>query len=85
MNLIKNKFYAITAGKKGVYWIENSIIYKVMTPLVVAKKGKRVMKFYSDSEFNKWYYGKLNSPTSWNIEYKKGLASLEDNEYEEIN
>lgn len=69
------------------YWpelFENGIIHKVMTPLVVAKKGKTVIKFYNDSEFNEWYFGKVNSPKTWNIEYKKGLASLEDDEYEEI-
>ena len=55
-----------------------------MTPLVVAKNNKKVIKFYSDSEFNKWYSSKSNGIKSWNIEYKKGLASLEDAEYEEI-
>tara|TARA_R110000868_G_scaffold75697_10_gene218327 strand:+ start:28 stop:1902 length:1875 start_codon:yes stop_codon:yes gene_type:complete len=69
------------------YWpelFENGIIHKVMTPLVVAKNNKKVIKFYSDSEFNEWYSSKSNSVKSWNIEYKKGLASLEDAEYEEI-
>lgn len=53
-----------------------------MTPLVVAKKGKETLNFYTDLEFSKWI--EKNSSKGWNIEYKKGLASLEDFEYEEI-
>ena len=34
MHSIKNKFYAITAGKKGVYWIENSIIFNCKPPAI---------------------------------------------------
>jgi sulfofructose kinase len=34
MNSIKNKFYAITAGKKGVYWIENGIIFNCKPPKI---------------------------------------------------
>ena len=30
----KNKFYAITAGKKGVYWIENGIIFNCKPPKI---------------------------------------------------
>ena len=36
MNLIKNKFYAVTAGKRGVYWIENGIIYNCQPPKIKA-------------------------------------------------
>mgnify|MGYP001440474163 CR=1 FL=1 len=34
MNSIKNKFYAITAGNKGVYWIENGIIFNCKPPKI---------------------------------------------------
>jgi DNA topoisomerase-2 len=67
------------------YWPElfqMGIIYKVMTPLVVAKKGNQVKNFYTSMEFEDWI--NKSSSSSWNIEYKKGLAALEDNEYEEI-
>jgi len=57
-------------------------IYKVMTPLVVAKKGKESINFYTNLEFEKWT--EKNKTSTWNIEYKKGLAALEDFEYEEI-
>jgi DNA topoisomerase-2 len=57
-------------------------VYKVMTPLVVAKKGKDSINFYTNEEFEKWSL--KNKANTWNIEYKKGLAALEDAEYEEI-
>lgn len=53
-----------------------------MTPLVVAKKGKESINFYTSSEFDKWLL--KNKASSWNIEYKKGLGALENEEYEEI-
>jgi hypothetical protein len=53
-----------------------------MTPLVVSKRGKQTLNFYTDAEFKEWY-AKI-TPSAWQIEYKKGLASLEDFEYEEI-
>jgi len=67
------------------YWpelFEMGIIYKVMTPLVVVKKGKQSINFYNSGDFDKW----LNSADriGWDIEYKKGLAALSDFEYEEI-
>lgn len=69
------------------YWPElfnRDVVYKVMTPLVVAKKGNSVLNFYTNQEFEKWLEkGNVNSNT-WNIEYKKGLAALEDDEYEQI-
>ncbi len=36
MNSNKKKFYAITAGRKGVYWIENGIIYNCQPPKIKA-------------------------------------------------
>lgn len=55
-----------------------------MTPIVVAKKGSKIKSFYTNSEFQKWLEKKSTNPSTWNIEYKKGLAALEDDEYEEI-
>jgi DNA topoisomerase-2 len=57
-------------------------VYKVMTPLVVAKKGKESINFYTNEEFEKWLA--KNKSNTWDIEYKKGLGALEDSEYEEI-
>lgn len=67
------------------YWpelFEQGRIYKVLTPLVVAKKGKEVKQFYSNDEYLTWE--KKTGAKGWNVEYKKGLAALEDAEYKEI-
>jgi DNA gyrase/topoisomerase IV subunit B len=53
-----------------------------MTPLVVAKKGKDSINFYTNDDFEKWLT--KNKSNTWQIEYKKGLGALEDAEYEEI-
>ena len=67
------------------YWPElfsSGCIFKVMTPLVVAKKGKEVIPFYSNEEYSVWE--KKTGAKGWDTEYKKGLAALEDFEYREI-
>lgn len=67
------------------YWpdlINQGRVFKVMTPLVVAKKGKETILFYSDEEFVAWE--KKNKAKAWEIEYKKGLAALESPEYSQI-
>jgi DNA topoisomerase-2 len=69
----------------GRYWpelFESGKIYRVLTPLVVAKKGKEVLSFYTKEEYQDWE--SKNASKSWNVEYKKGLAALEDDEYQEI-
>jgi DNA topoisomerase-2 len=70
----------------GRYWpemIEQGQICRVMTPLVVAKKGSDVLSFYTAAEFDEWQ-GKQKDLKKWDISYKKGLAALEDGEYKEI-
>jgi DNA gyrase/topoisomerase IV subunit B len=57
-------------------------VYKVMTPLVVAKKGKDSLNFYTQVDFDAWE--KSTKSRGWEIEYKKGLGALEDFEYAEI-
>lgn len=57
-------------------------IYKVMTPLVVAKNKKDSLNFYTTQDFEEW--ASKTQTTKWNIEYKKGLAALEDTDYEAI-
>jgi len=57
-------------------------IVKVITPLLVAKKGKEILSFYTDQEFLNWQ--QKNDVKKWEVEYKKGLAALEDKEYKEI-
>jgi DNA topoisomerase-2 len=67
------------------YWpelFEQGRVFKVMTPLVVAKKGKEVKPFYSNEEYSEWE--KKTGAKGWDVEYKKGLAALEDVEYRDI-
>lgn len=70
----------------GRYWpemIEQGRICRVMTPLVVTKRKGESNWFYTAKEFEDWCTGRDDLKT-WSIEYKKGLASLEDAEYEQI-
>jgi DNA gyrase/topoisomerase IV subunit B len=67
------------------YWPElfdEGRVFKVMTPLVVAKKGKEIIPFYTAEDYQAWE--KKTSAKGWEVEYKKGLAALEDDEYREI-
>ena len=67
------------------YWpdlVNQGRVFRVLTPLVVAKKGKETVLFYTDKEFEEWE--RKNNTRGWGIEYKKGLAALEDEEYREI-
>ena len=69
------------------YWpelFENPMVYKAETPIVVVKnhKSKKKISFYVQEDYNNW----LETATTkdWDIEYKKGLGALVDDEYKEI-
>lgn len=69
------------------YWpelFENPIVFKAETPIVVVKniKSKKKISFYTQEEYNKWLES-INTK-EWDIDYKKGLAALVDEEYSEI-
>lgn len=59
-------------------------IARCETPVIIAKEKKtgKVLCFYYDDEWNEWQ--KKNNVKNWDVEYKKGLASLTDSEYSEI-
>ncbi len=81
-----NSISALLINFFGKYWpelFENGCVLKVDTPLMVAKKGKETLSFYTDEEYKEWE-SKQKSINSWSVEYKKGLAALEDIEYQEI-
>ena len=81
-----NSISALLINFLGKYWpelFEEGRVCKVETPLMVAKKGKETLSFYSDEEYKEWET-KQRSLKSWDIEYKKGLAALEDEEYKAI-
>lgn len=64
--------------------IDRRQICRVETPLVVATatQGKVSHSFYSSHEFEMWLSS--NDPKKYSIEYKKGLASLVDEQYKDI-
>jgi DNA topoisomerase-2 len=70
------------------YWPElfdKKMIYKVQTPIVVSlnRKTKKKILFYTQSEYNDWVSSGVDLKL-WEIKYKKGLAALVDDEYNEI-
>jgi DNA topoisomerase-2 len=70
----------------GKYWpelFERCVVCRVMTPLVVCKKGNDKKWFYTNKDFESWE-GSQKTLSGWSIEYKKGLAALENEEYREI-
>jgi DNA topoisomerase-2 len=70
------------------YWPElydNNIIYKVETPIIVAipKQGKKnKIFFYTQKEYDNWAI--KNNVNKYELNYKKGLAALVDDEYKDI-
>jgi DNA topoisomerase-2 len=70
------------------YWpdmFERKMIYKVETPIVVAipkAKTKKKVLFYTQNEYNEWAV--QNDLKQFEIKYKKGLAALVDDEYDDI-
>jgi DNA topoisomerase-2 len=70
------------------YWpdmFERKMIYKVETPIVVAipkAKTKKKVLFYTQGEYNTW--AEQNDLKQFEIKYKKGLAALVDDEYDDI-
>ena len=70
------------------YWpdmFDRKMIWKVETPIVVAipkSKTKKKLLFYTQAEYNEWE--KTNDVKQWEIKYKKGLAALVDDEYQDI-
>ena len=59
-------------------------ISRVLSPLMIAKKGKSVIKFYNNDDYNKWVSEIGDDISKWNIEYFKGLGALSDDDYEDM-
>lgn len=81
-----NSISALLINFFGKYWPElfdEGRIQKVDTPLMVAKKGKSTKSFYTERDYLQWESKQKNLST-WDIEYKKGLAALENEEYKNI-
>lgn len=72
------------------YWpdmFDRKMLYKVETPIVVAvprnKKKKKIL-FYNQTEYNNWELENIKDIKNYEIKYKKGLAALVDDEYQDI-
>jgi DNA topoisomerase-2 len=69
----------------GRYWpemLEKKMLYRVMTPLVVATRKAERKMFYTVEDFERWQAS--SESKGWDVSYKKGLAALEDPEYCDI-
>lgn len=67
------------------YWpeiIKEHRVARVETPIMIAKQGKKEVKFYYQNEYEEWCEN--NDVTKWDIEYYKGLGALEDKDYKDM-
>ena len=62
--------------------IPNFIGY-MNTPILKATKGKEIMEFYNEGEFNKWKELDNIDIKKWNIKYYKGLGTSTSKEFKE--
>jgi DNA gyrase/topoisomerase IV subunit B len=82
-----NSIAALLLNFFNKYWpdlFDRNMVYKVETPIVVTinKKSKKKLLFYTQTEYNDWSL--KEDLKLWEIKYKKGLAALVDDEYQEI-
>jgi DNA topoisomerase-2 len=45
------------------------------TPILTAKRGNNVLKFYNNGEFETWKAENGNNTAGWTIKYFKGLGT----------
>jgi DNA gyrase/topoisomerase IV subunit B len=62
--------------------IDNGNLYRLLTPIVSAKRGKEKQIFYNLADFEA--VAKDLAKQKFEIKYIKGLASLSDDDYEDI-
>jgi len=55
------------------------IVYRVITPLMILKNGKKQYNIYSDDEYHEFI--SKNKSKSYRVEYKKGLGALSNSDY----
>ena len=61
---------------------ERGIVKRSITPLLVIKIGKEKKYFYSHGEYEEWI--SKNKNKKFELDYKKGLGSLETEEFKEM-
>ena len=53
------------------------------TPILKATKGKEVLEFYNNGEYDLWKSGENVDISKWNIKYYKGLGTSSSKEFKE--
>ena len=53
------------------------------TPILKATKGKEVLEFYNNGEYDKWKSDDGVDLSKWNIKYYKGLGTSTSKEFKE--
>ena len=61
---------------------ERGIVKRSITPLLVIKIGKEKKYFYNHNEYEEWLVKNKNK--KFELDYKKGLGSLETEEFKEM-
>ena len=67
------------------YWpemIKEHRVARIDTPILIARQGKKEIKFYYKNDFDEWCCN--NDVKKWDIEYYKGLSALEDHDYKDL-
>lgn len=67
------------------YWpdlIKEHRVARIDTPILIARQGKKEVKFYYQSDYDEWC--KSNDVKKWDIEYYKGLSALSDPDYKDM-
>ena len=54
-------------------YLNSSLLWGMVTPIIKASKGSETKSFYTDSTFRQWYG---NGKAGWKIKYYKGLGTL---------
>ena len=62
--------------------IPNFIGY-MNTPILKATKGKDIIEFYNNGEYEEWKSQNMNDLNKWNIKYYKGLGTSTSKEFKE--
>jgi DNA topoisomerase-2 len=55
--------------------LTSGFICTLLTPLLKASKGKEVLSFYYQAEFEQWLKARNNDTRGWHIKYYKGLGT----------
>ncbi len=61
--------------------IKQGFVYRAISPLYKATKGKDVLYFYSKNEFDNWA---AKNAKGWKVNYFKGIGSLRKEDYKEL-